>query len=71
MFPTKAFGPDGFHALFYQKYWDFFRIEVVEMVLGFLNGAEEIMGINGTFFCSNSKDEEVKKTKYWLISLLM
>lgn len=33
--PTKAPGPDGFTATFYQKYWQVVKIDVVKMVCSF------------------------------------
>lgn len=49
MFPTKALGLDGFHALFYQKYWDIKGLEVLRVVLSFLNGNISMMELNETF----------------------
>ena len=38
MGPTKVPGPDGFPALFYQRHWDFFKVDICSAVRGFLQG---------------------------------
>nr|XP_023874458.1 uncharacterized protein LOC111987000 [Quercus suber] len=48
MGPTKAPGPDGMNALFYQKYWHVIGDDVVAAILDFLNSSNMIPEINYT-----------------------
>lgn len=46
--PNKAPGPDGFPAFFFQKEWDLVQNEVINTVLGVLNGGEPLDDWNNT-----------------------
>ena len=48
MFPTKAPGPDGFPAHFYQRHWDICGDEVTKAVLRIIRGEESAASINDT-----------------------
>lgn len=45
---SKAPGPNGFAALFYQKYWHIIADQIVNSILGFLNFLTPIDDINKT-----------------------
>ena len=49
MFPTKAPGPDGFPAHFFQRHWDLCGDEVTDIVLCVLSGVDSPEEINKTF----------------------
>lgn len=49
LFPIEAPRPDGFHALFYQKYWDIVGRKMLKVVLGILNGNMSVRELNETF----------------------
>ena len=48
MGPTKALGPDGINALFYQKFWHVVGDTVVPAMLDFLNNGNMLPKINHT-----------------------
>lgn len=48
MSPHKAPGVDGFHANFFQKYWNIIGDNVIEVILDFLNKGSDIKNINVT-----------------------
>ena len=48
MAPTKALGPDGMNALFFQKYWHIVGNNAIDAVLGFLESSHMVPGINAT-----------------------
>ena len=48
MHPTKALGPNGMSAIFFQKYWDIVGNDVICMVLNVLNSNMSMVEINKT-----------------------
>ncbi|KAA3471908.1 reverse transcriptase [Gossypium australe] len=48
MGPTKASGPDGFQAVFYQRYWHIIGHETSKFCLDILNNGESLEDINKT-----------------------
>ena len=70
MGPTKAPGPDGINALFYQKFWHVVGDTVVLAMLDFLNNGNMLPKINHTNIVLIPKNRNpVKMSDFRLISL--
>ena len=70
MGPTKAPGPDGMNALFYQKFWHIVGNDVSSAMLEFLNFGIMIPEINYTHLVLIPKIKSPEKmTNFRLISL--
>ena len=70
MHPTKAPGPDGMSAIFFQKYWDVIGTDGTSMVLNVLNCNMSITEINKTNITLVLKTNSPSKmTEYKPISL--
>ncbi|CAA0810395.1 Unknown protein, partial [Striga hermonthica] len=48
MKPLKASGPDGLHAMFFQRQWNTVGSTVCDMIRSFLNGGDLPVGLNET-----------------------
>ena len=58
MHPTKAPGPDGMCALFYQKMWSIVGEDVIKKVLDILNNGGDIGAINQTYLALIPKKKQ-------------
>ena len=70
MGPTKAPGPDGMNALFFQKFWHIVGNNVVSAVLDFLNNGYMVPELNHTYIVLIPKIKNpVKMSDFRPISL--
>jgi hypothetical protein len=65
MGPTKAPGPDGFPALFYQTHWDFFKKEIFDAVRSFLGGGDIPEGLCDSIIVLIPKVAKPKRLKFF------
>ena len=61
MCPTKAPGPDGLPAVFFQKHWKLVREGVINICLHILNEQGNIAPLNDTYLALIPKVEKPKK----------
>ena len=67
---TKALGPDGMSAIFFQKYWDVIGNDITCTVLNVLNSNMPIVDINRTNITLIRKTNNLSQmTDFRLISL--
>lgn len=70
MNPSKAPGPDGVHAMFFQSYWDIIGDDISKVCLDILNGEGEIGPLNNTWISLIPKTKNPEKMEnYRPISL--
>ncbi|KAL9664246.1 hypothetical protein QQ045_019645 [Rhodiola kirilowii] len=63
MNPTKAPGPDGFHALFYKKFWHIIKDEVIDTIRQVFEEGKLKEGMNETLIVLIPKNINPKKVE--------
>lgn len=72
MVPTKALGPNGFPALFYQQFWDIVKGSIMDAYLQVLNQGASVRQFNQTHIVLIPKIKQPREvTDYRPISLCM
>lgn len=66
MCPTKAPGPDGLHAVFFQKYWQSVKMGVISICLHILNEKGIIAPLNHTYIALIPKIAKPRKVNDFL-----
>ncbi|XP_057770939.1 uncharacterized protein LOC130990727 [Salvia miltiorrhiza] len=61
MHPTKASGPDGFNARFFQRFWPAVGDHVTQSVMAVLNGRDDVEEWNHTLICLIPKIDKPEK----------
>nr|CAD1820644.1 unnamed protein product [Ananas comosus var. bracteatus] len=49
--PEKAPGPDGFPMLFYQRFWNILKDDIMALFESFHNGSSNLTGLNSSWIC--------------------
>nr|CAD1838374.1 unnamed protein product [Ananas comosus var. bracteatus] len=57
--PEKAPGPDGFPALFYQRFWSLIKNDIMMVFTNFYNGSDNLEGVNSSWLCLIPKKSNV------------
>jgi Reverse transcriptase (RNA-dependent DNA polymerase) len=71
MNPNKVSGPDGFSILFYQKFWDLIKCDILQMFTAFFNHQFDLSKLNRALICLIHKVVDTDSIKdYRPISLL-
>lgn len=63
--PSKAPGPDGLPAMFYQKFWPHIKTEVLEFCLQVLNEGKSVRDINSTNIVLIPKTQQPETMKHF------